>query len=72
VIELSCDGSVQKIFKEIGGNFWLARQKAYLLIKDNTVNLLLAFRTSYRSEFGCSSMIYVENKHRIRMGIELE
>ena len=64
MIKLSCDGSVQPIFKETGGDFWLARRKAYLLLKDKTVKLLLAFRTFYCSEFGSSSMIYVQNKHR--------
>jgi len=55
---------VQPVFKETGGDFWLARRNAYLLIKDKTLRLLLAFRTSYFSDFGSSSMIYVESKHR--------
>jgi hypothetical protein len=64
VIDLSCDGSVQPIFKETGGDFWLAKRKACLLLRDKTVKLLLAFKTSYCSEFGSSSVIYAQNKHR--------
>ena len=63
---------VCNIFKDIGGDFCLARRKAYLLVRDKTVTFLLAFRTSYRSEFGSSSIIYVGNKHRSRMGVEPE
>jgi hypothetical protein len=48
LIELSCDGSLQQMFKKMDfTEFWLARRKEYPLISDKAVKFLLVFSTTY-------------------------
>jgi hypothetical protein len=71
LIELSCDGSLQQMFKKMDlTEFWLARRKEYQLISDKAVKFLLIFSTTYLCECGFSSMIYIKNKYRYRLSIE--
>jgi hypothetical protein len=64
MIQLSCDGSLQQIFKKMDlTEFWFARQNKYLLISDKAVKFLLVFSTTYLCECGFPSMIYIRNKH---------
>jgi hypothetical protein len=40
LIELSCDGNLQQVFKEMDlTEFWLARRMEYRLISDKAVNI---------------------------------
>jgi hypothetical protein len=51
LIELSCDGSLQQMFKKMDiTEFWLARRKEYPLISDKAVKFLLVFSTTYLCE----------------------
>jgi hypothetical protein len=69
--ELSSDGSIQQMFKKMDlTEFWLARQKEYLLISDKAVKFLLVFSTTYLSKCGLSSVIYIKNKYRNRLHTE--
>jgi hypothetical protein len=53
LIELSCDGSLQQMFKKMDlTEFWLARRKQYPLISDKAVKFLLVFSTTYLFECG--------------------
>jgi hypothetical protein len=62
LIELSCDGSLQQMFKKMDlTEFWLARQKEHSLISDKAVTFLV-FSTTYLCKCGFSSMIYIKNK----------
>jgi hypothetical protein len=55
LIELSCDGSLQQMFKKMDlTEFWLARPKEYPLISDKAVKFLLVFSTTYLCECGFS------------------
>jgi hypothetical protein len=71
LIELSCDGSLQQMFKKMDlTEFWLARRKDYPLISDKAVKFLLLFSTTYLCESGFSSMIYKKNKYGNRLSTE--
>jgi hypothetical protein len=68
LIELSCDGSLQQMFKKMDlTEFWLARRKEHPLISDN---FLLAFSNTYLCECVFSSMIYIKNKYKNRLSTE--
>jgi hypothetical protein len=71
LIELSCDGSLQQMFKKMDlTEFWLARRKEYPLISDKAVKFLLIFSTTYLCECGFSSIICTKNKYRNGLSIE--
>jgi hypothetical protein len=71
LIELSCDGSLQQMFKKTDlTEFWLARRKEYPLISDKAVKFLLVFSSTYLCGCGFSSVIYTKNKYRNRLSIE--
>jgi hypothetical protein len=71
LIELSCDGSFQQMFKKMDlTEFWLARRKEYPLISDKAVTFLLVFSNTYLCECWFSSMIYTKNKYRNRLSTE--
>jgi hypothetical protein len=68
LLELFCDGSVQKVFKKMDlPEFWLARRKEYPLISHRAVKFLLVFSTTYLCGCGFSSMTYIKNKYRNRL-----
>jgi hypothetical protein len=70
VIGLSCDGSLQIMFKKMGlTQFWLARQKEYPLTSDKAVKFPLVFSTTYLCKCGFSSMIYAKNNAHILLSI---
>jgi hypothetical protein len=71
LIELSCDGSLQQMFKKMDlTEFWLARRKEYPLISDKAVKFLLVFSTTYLCECGFPLMIYIKNKYGNRQSTE--
>jgi hypothetical protein len=51
LIELSCDGSLQQMFKKMDlTEFWLVTRKEYSLISNKAVTFLLVFSTTYLCE----------------------
>jgi hypothetical protein len=69
LIELSCVGSLQQMFKKMDlTEFWLARRKEYLLISDKAVKFLLVF--TYLCECVFFSVNYLKNKYRNRLSTE--
>jgi hypothetical protein len=72
LIELSCDGSLQQMFKKMDlTEFWLVRRKEFpIFISNKAVKFLLVFSTTYLCECGFSSVIYIKNKYRSRLSIE--
>jgi hypothetical protein len=71
LIEPSCDGSLQKMFKKMDfTEFWLARRKENPLISDKAVTFLLVFITTYICECEFSLVVYRKNKYRNRLSTE--
>jgi hypothetical protein len=67
LIELSCDGNLQKMFDKTDlTEFWLGRQKGYRLTFNKAVKFLLVFSATYLYECGFSSMIDI----KINTGID--
>lgn len=71
LIELSCDSSLQTMFKNTGlCEFWLNMESEYNSLSTKAMKFLLPFTFTYLCETGFSAMLAIKNKYRTKLNLE--
>lgn len=70
---LSCDKDLKTQFKETSlSDFWISMQKCYPSLAKKALKYLLPFCSTYLCERAFSSLVYIKNKQRNRLNVELD